>query len=98
MDDTEEEGRKIVILHEPRSSRVVGFTDSGFLGVGGSDLQLETPMDYRNDPPGHNRGALEEVTVQAVAEIDANLGLAVPDSVFEDTEFAENVDADLEDL
>lgn len=45
VDDEQEPDRKVIILHEPRSARIVGFTDPGFVGVAGTEFLLETPLD-----------------------------------------------------
>lgn len=95
-DDEEEAGRKVVILHEPSSRRVVGFVDTGFLGVGGTELALETPLDFSKGQPGTMRGAVEVVPNEQVSKIEAHMGLAADEDIFDDTQFVEEVDLGLD--
>lgn len=95
INSEQEPGRKVVILHEPRSRRVLGHMDQSFLGVGGTEMALETPLEFIDEQSGQARGALELVPNEQVDEINATLGMAVDEEVFEDTQFVEELDTAL---
>lgn len=71
---------------------MVGVGDVGFFGAGGTDLALETPLDFIEHQPGQNREVGEVVPTEQVQKIDANLEMAVDEEIFEDTQFEEEVD------
>lgn len=96
--DEQEPDRVVIILHEPRSARVVGFTDPGFYGVGETEFLLETPLDSIDQHQGRWRGSPSEVPEECVRDIDANLGVMQEDEVFEDTEFAEDAEDDVQGI
>lgn len=73
VDDKEEVGRMVVILHKPRNQRVVGHVDQGFLGVGWKKLALETPLDFIEQQLGLLHKVIEIVPNEQVDEINANL-------------------------
>lgn len=98
MDDPTEVGRKMVIVHEPRSRRVFGSDDQPFAAPNGADLDLEIPLPELSQVSGRQRGAPQIVPQSHVRGIDENFLLPVDDSVFDDTQFVEENDVEPEQI
>lgn len=84
MDDQRNPETKVVVIHEPRCSRVIGYRDSV---ADGADFELETPMPDPSELGNLGRGNPQEIALVDVQVVDGELELEIDDSVFEDTQY-----------
>lgn len=83
VDDQRDPNWKVVVLHEPRSRRIIGSRDSV---ADGADFALETPIPEESDQGNVARGIPQEISLEDVQVIDGALAADVDESVFYDTE------------
>lgn len=92
MDDPAEVGRKVVMVHEPRSRRVFGGDDQPFVVPKRVEPALEIPLFDFSQVSGHQGGAPQVVPKAHVQGIEANFLIPLDDVVLDDMHFVQEDD------
>lgn len=92
VEDSQNPQCRVVIFHEPRSRRVVCRDAHEQLDVNDEEMDLETPIPTVLESSIMERGLPQEVPLEQVQLIDADIEMAVDDAVFDDTQYEEEME------
>lgn len=94
MNDPTDPARKVVLVHKPRSRRVLGGDNQPFFVPNGVDLALEISLPDFAHVIEHHRGDPQVVPNSQVQGIDATLGSPIDNAVYDDTQFVQENELD----